>query len=450
MTSDQSAERVHIIGAGIAGLAVALHLAKRDIPVTVLEKESCPGGLASSITIGGNRVERFYHFICGPDVELVRLIEEMGLKDKLHWRPCRIGYFLGGRMYAFGTPIDLLRFRPVPFSQRVRFGINVLQSRYRRSWLDLDGIPAKDWLIRQVGLEGYNQIWDPLLKVKFGEYHEQISAAWIWHRIHRVAGSRRKIWQQEHHGYLEGGTETLVNRMVADLRKRGASVQLGTAVERILTSEGRVVGIKTNQSPNIHRCRLLCSTIPLPALLPLIPERLPPPQARALALLKDVEYIGIVCALLNMSRPLTNSFWVNVNDSHVPFNGLIEYTRLNRHFDAGRTHLLYIPFYVPSTDEGFLKPDDVFLDECFTSLKRIEPTFDRRWVLSCLVSRAVNVQPVCKTDFANRVPAKRGPLEGLFVSDSCQLYPEDRTLSGMVRLGTEMAEMVQEEWKQIN
>ena len=148
--------------------------------------------------------------------------------------------------------------------------------------------------------------------------------------------------------------------------------------------------------------------------------------------------------------PLTNSFWVNVNDSHVPFNGLIEYTRLNRHFDAGRTHLLYIPFYVPSTDEGFLKPDDVFLDECFTSLKRIEPTFDRRWVLSCLVSRAVNVQPVCKTDFANRVPAKRGPLEGLFVSDSCQLYPEDRTLSGMVRLGTEMAEMVQEEWKQIN
>jgi len=163
-----SNERVCIIGTGLAGLSAALYLARRDIPVTLIEKEDRPGGLASSIAIRGERIERFYHFICGPDVELVRLIQQVGLKDKLHWRSCKTSCFHDQRLYPFGTPFDLLRFDPLPLGQRVRFGVNILQSRYRREWLELDQQPAKGWLIRHVGTQAYTQIWEPLLKVKFG------------------------------------------------------------------------------------------------------------------------------------------------------------------------------------------------------------------------------------------------------------------------------------------
>jgi len=441
-----SAEQVCIIGTGLAGLSAALYLARRNIPVTLIEKEYQPGGLASSIAIRGERIERFYHFICGADVELVRLIQQVGLEDKLHWRSCKTSYFHDHRLYPFGTPFDLLRFDPIPLGQRVRFGVNILWSRYRREWLELDQQPAKEWLIRHVGTEAYTQIWEPLLKVKFGEYHEQISAAWIWHRINRVARSRRKIWERETFGYLEGGTDTLVKRIVAELKERGATVLYNTAVERILATDGQVVGVRTDRPPGALSCQFVYSTIPLPALVELISEQLPSSQDDALKRLKGVAYIGVVCLLLHLERPVTDSFWVNVNAFQIPFNGFVEYTNLNRHFDNAHTHVLYIPFYVPTADGRFSQPDSALLDECLAGLKRIEPAFNTKWVLDYIVSRTVHAQAVCTTGFAKRMPSKTGPLKGLFLSDSSQLYPEDRTLSGAVRLGTQVAQMIESEY----
>jgi len=136
---EQGRKGVCVIGAGVAGLSVALHLARRNIPVTVIEKDDRPGGLASSISIGGERIERFYHFICGPDHDLVGLIDNLGLKSKLHWRSAKTSYLQGRRLYPFGTPFDLLRFGTVPLLQRIRFGLNVLRGRYQKEWHKLDG-----------------------------------------------------------------------------------------------------------------------------------------------------------------------------------------------------------------------------------------------------------------------------------------------------------------------
>ena len=55
-------DRVVIVGAGLGGLACALHLAAAGREVTVLERESVPGGRAGRLTIGG------YEFDTGPTV----------------------------------------------------------------------------------------------------------------------------------------------------------------------------------------------------------------------------------------------------------------------------------------------------------------------------------------------------------------------------------------------
>ena len=101
-------------------------------------------------------------------------------------------------MFKFNTPFDLFKFSPIPFSQRLRFGLNVLISQHRKHWYEMDKVSAKEWLIDQVGPEAYAAIWDPLLRIKFGPFQEEISAAWIWHRIHRVSRSR--------YGLFGGGT----------------------------------------------------------------------------------------------------------------------------------------------------------------------------------------------------------------------------------------------------
>jgi phytoene desaturase len=55
-------DRVVIVGAGLGGLACALHLAATGRDVTVLERESVPGGRAGRLSISG------YEFDTGPTV----------------------------------------------------------------------------------------------------------------------------------------------------------------------------------------------------------------------------------------------------------------------------------------------------------------------------------------------------------------------------------------------
>jgi phytoene desaturase len=55
-------DRVVIVGAGLGGLACALHLAAAGREVTVLERESGPGGLAGRLSVAG------YDFDTGPTV----------------------------------------------------------------------------------------------------------------------------------------------------------------------------------------------------------------------------------------------------------------------------------------------------------------------------------------------------------------------------------------------
>jgi protoporphyrinogen oxidase len=373
---------------------------------------------------------------------LIGLIQGLGLQDTLHWSTCKTSYYHEDTLYPFSSPLDLLMFRPIPFSQRIKFGLNIVRSRYRRDWRSLDREPAKKWLISHIGSDAYSQIWEPLLKVKFGEHHEEISAAWIWHRINRVAQSRQRIWRGETFGYLEGGTETLIRRIMAELERRAVDVRLNTRVDRLVARDGRVVGVEIRGPEGLIECGRVVSTVPCPCLVQLLDGQWNESQSAAVKKLESISYLGVVCLLLHLRRPITDSFWVNINSTAIPFNGLIEYANLNRHFDGGRSHAAYIPFYVSTHDPRFTQSDADLLRECCAALKRIDPMFEDAWVLGSAVSRNGYAQPICTTGFADRIPSFRGPLDGIFVTDSCQLYPEDRTLSGMIRLGTGVGKVI--------
>ena len=55
-------KKVLVLGGGLSGLAAAKSLNK-DYDVTILEKESACGGLASSINIEGYKVPFVYHHV---------------------------------------------------------------------------------------------------------------------------------------------------------------------------------------------------------------------------------------------------------------------------------------------------------------------------------------------------------------------------------------------------
>ena len=437
MTDGAAPKRVVIIGGGLAGLAAAYDLARRNHHVTVLEGAPDFGGLASSFKLDGHPVERFYHFICRADHTLVALAAELGLEDKLRWRETRTAFYYNGRRYPFGAPLDLLRFSAVPLAQRVRFGLHVLRSRYRSRWQDLDRIAAKPWLIERVGQAAYDVIWHPLLKVKFGDHHDRISAAWIWHRIWRVATSRQSLFRRESFGYLEFGTATVVESLVTWLRaQRHVDLRLGARVTGLSIQHGQVHAVR--EAGESIPCDAVVSTAALPVLTKLVPGQ----KDAYFDNVASVEYIGVVCMLLSLTQPFSGDFWTNINDPRISFNGIIEQTNLNANLQDAGLHVIYIPFYLPTSAPRYSASDEALFAEYIPMLKLINPAFTVEWVKEWHVFRSPHAQPVFVTNFASRMPAHRSSIRGLYVTDSTQFYPEDRTISAAIAQGRKVAGLI--------
>jgi len=426
---------VIVIGAGVTGLTAAYHLIRRGIAVTVMEAAHNIGGLAGSIALHGKPVEKYYHFICRGDHELVNFVGELGLAGKLHWTEAGTSCYVHGQQYDFNTPVDLMRFHAIPFPDRIRFGLNILLTRYRSSWQDLDRVTAKKWLTARFGAKAYAAIWDPLLRIKFGEFHEQISAAWIWHRIHRVAESRETLFGKNSYGFLEHGCATLLDGILFHLTGSDRfQLDLEAPVAKVAIDDGIVSGVVDGRDDRFVAADAVISTVAIPEFL-----RLVSPLGEYSDRLASIKYLNIACLLCQLDRPFTRSFWLNVNDPMIPFNGIVETTNLNERTDFDEAHFLYIPYYLHHSDPRWSFSDSQFYDECMMALRRIRSDFTPSRVKDWRVSRDLHAQAICRVGFANLMPSYHTPVRGLYLTDSSQYYPEDRTLSASVRLGREVA-----------
>ncbi len=431
-----------VVGGGLSGLAASYDLARAGFQVTLLEAAKDFGGLASSFRVEGLAVERFYHFICKGDSFLLELVREFGLEGKVHWNHARTAFHFNGQHYPFGTPFDLLRFSAVPWLGRLRFGLHVMRSKYRKDWQALDDVPAERWLIDNIGQDAYRVIWEPLLKVKFGDYCSQISAAWIWHRIWRVAVSRDSVLEPDRFACLESGTATLVEPMVEWLKKQpNVQIRNGVRVEPLVLGDGRVKSVKAGNE--VFDCDAVISTAALPALDRLVPGQTSPYFERV----RKVEYLGVVCMLLSLKRSFGKQFWTNISDPRVSFNGVIEQTALNRNLRDQGLNLIYIPYYLPVTAARYKATDQELYDEYVPMLRLINPEFDASWIKEWHVFRTPYAQPVFGMGFRHLMPDHRTPVGGLYVTDSTQFYPEDRTISAAIHQGRIVAGMIGEDFR---
>ena len=428
--------RIGIVGGGVAGLGCAYFLSQGGHSVEVFEQAPVLGGLAGCFDFDGLQVEKYYHFVCRDDDDLIDMLGRLGLRDELEWRPGKMKFFYRGKLYPFGTPWDLLRFRPLSLPARIRFGLNVALSRSAKSWEQFESETARDWLIAQIGQQAYEIIWEPLLRIKFGQYYDQISASWIWHRIHRVARSRSNVLARERLGFLKRGTPALLDALIGELRRRGVELGVSVTVDGIAVADGGVTGLTVNGQ---HRpFDVVVSTAPLPILARLLPLG----AVEQVGDIAGIEYIGVVCLILKLRQPVTDAFWINVNDPQIPFNGFIEYTNLNPRVDADQPHILYVPFYLPPGHARFAQRDADLFQECFKGLQGVQPGLTDDWVLGYRVFRDRFAQAICTTNFARRIPPVRSSIRGLLLTDSTQLYPSDRTISGMLGQARKVAALI--------
>jgi protoporphyrinogen oxidase len=423
--------RVAIIGAGAMGLAAAYHAIKAGHEVTVYEVDSIPGGMAAHFDFGGLSIERFYHFVCKADRPTFDLLAELGIGDKMRWTPTSMGYFLDNRLQDWGNPVALLAFKGLSLIDKLRYGAMMFVATKRTGPGELENISAKRWIESWCGPQLYQRLWRSLFELKFYEYADPISAAWIWTRIKRVGSSRRSLMQEEL-GYIDGGSETLVKALVEAIKAKGGEIRLSSPVERIVTHEGRVTGVISGGQEFAHDA--VIATVPTPLIPAMVPD-LAPAEKTAYARIVN---IGVACLIFKLTKRVTPHFWVNVVDPAMKIPGFVEFSNLRPVAET----IVYVPYYMPVTHPNWARSDADLLDEAFSCLKRVNPALKDSDRLDARVGRLRHAQPVCQPGFAATIPSVQTSIKGLQIADTCFYYPEDRGISEGVRFGRLMAEAI--------
>jgi len=423
---------VAVIGAGAMGLAAAYHLAKAGHRVEVFEADTVAGGMAAHFDLGGLSIERFYHFVCKADRPTLDLLNEIGLNDAMRWTPTSMGYFYNGQLFPWGDPISLLAFPHLGLISKIRYGLMAFLATKRSDWSKLDTITAEKWLKDWCGTQAWNVLWEKLFSLKFFEYSDKISAAWMWTRLKRIGTSRRNLFQEEL-GYIDGGSETLVKRLVDRIEAMGGHIHLSAPVTEVHIEGGAVTGLTAGGMRRAFTH--VISTMPLPLVPKLIPG-LPAATKQAYARLEN---IGVVCVVHKLKRSVTKHFWVNINDPSIEIPGIVEFSNL-RPVDQ---HVVYVPYYMPVTHPKFALSDAALMTESFGYLKRINPALQDDDLITSSIARLKYAQPICPPGFLDILPPVESEIVGLQIADTSSYYPEDRGISEGVRVAREMAARVQ-------
>ena len=432
--SPSSDRRIAVLGAGPMGLAVAFQLARDGYEPVVFEADDRVGGMAAHFDFSGVFIERYYHFHCISDRAFLNLLDELGLANRLHWVKSKMGYWYLDQLQAWGNPVALLQFKGLSWVAKFRYALHVFLSTKRKDWRPLDRQDAVQWVKRWVGPQAYEVLWRKLFEYKFYEYTPNLSAAWIWSRVRRIGRSRYNL-MHEKLGYLEGGSNTLLQALKADIEKHGGTFCLSTPIEKVLIEDGHIRGVKAGGQD--HAFTRVISTIPLPYIARVMPD-LPP---EILAQFQAKKNIAVVCVIVKLRRPFSSYFWVNTNDPEMDIPGFIEYSNLNPLAppNSGQPAILYVPFYIPGEHPKYGEPDAVFLDKVRSYLKKIDPTLTDEDFLDLRASRYRFAQPICEPGYLDTLPPIALPVRGLWVADTSYYYPEDRGISESVDLGRKIA-----------
>ena len=424
---DRVLTRTAALGAGALGLTTAIRLGNLGHRVTVIERESLPGGLAAGFEVEpGVWLEKFYHHIFRSDTSAIAMIRELGLENRLEWKAPITATLRGGEVHQLDSPASLLRFEPLPMPDRIRMGAALAVLKAMPNPRLLEGKTAASWTRRWMGGRAYEAVWEPLLRGKFGDAAPEIAMPWFWARVHD---------RTQQLGYLRGGFQQLYDRMADRVREAGGEVRLGTSVVSVRRDGD---GFLVETESGTERFDRVISTLAPRLTARLVPEL---PQAWRDRHEWGRAY-GAHCVILALDRPLTSAYWLNMNDPGYPFMALVEHTNYMPKSHYGGRHLVYLGNYRPMDDPLMTAPKQAVLDEFLPHLERLNPDFERNWMTEAWMFAAPFAQPIVTVDYRDHIPPFHTPIQNLWTATMFQVYPHDRGQNYSIELAERLVRVL--------
>lgn len=440
-----SKKRVCIIGTGLTGLVAAHRLLDEGFEVVLLESTLEAGGMVNSFKMGSEFIEYIYHHCFTSDKYLYQLIREIGIEDQLTWHTTSEAVYARNTLYPFSSPLDLLRFRPIPFWQRLKTGLTVLRAARLKNWQALESATAADWLRRYSGQKAYDCLWRPLLRSKFDLEAEEVSAVWIWNKFKLRGHSRERTSGSSKLGYMNGGFGTLIKALVESITARGGKIHYGHTAMNICRSGSKSL------LPNYRVACILenCSTVQVDADAVVatvscrqfanISANLDLPETY-LKKVRGVRYKGDLCMIIRLKKELSPYYWTTVCDE-LPFVVVVGHTNMVGTRNYGGS-VLYLSRYLDVADPLWTQPDSEIFQLFAQGLGLMYDTFSQQDVIDWRLRRIRYAQPVISRFYTAGMPAMDTPDPGVKLAGMAQIYPEDRGMNYAVRLGNQSAQSI--------
>ncbi len=422
--------KIAIIGAGYSGMVAAWDLKKVGHDVTIFESATYAGGLASGFKEPHWKwsVEKFYHHWFQSDSEMLGLIRELGLEDKVQFpRPLTVMYYKK-KWYPFDSILNALRFPGLGWGlNKIRFGFVGLFLRLTNNWRALEKVTAHEWMMKWAGKQVYEQMWQPLLIGKFASYYKDVNMAWMWARMH--ARTTRL-------GTFEGGFQNFADLFAEKLRALGVEIRLGASIKSIKQDQASTGLSVDGESFD----KVLVTTSPnlMAKLCPDLPENY-------LKGLLDLKSMGAVVMTLSLKHSISKDgyYWFNVpKDEGYPFLALVEHTNFVSSENFGGDRIVYAGDYLELGHEYFSMSDDELLERFIPAFQKFNPEFKREWINKIWVHKTNYAQPVPLVGHSKNIPDIQTPIDGLYFASMSQVYPWDRGTNFAVEIGRKAARMM--------
>ena len=419
---------IGIIGAGVTGLTAAYDLLQAGHRVTVYEAREYVGGLAAGFKdpAWDWHLDRFYHHIFASDRDIIDFVAELGLRDLLFFpRPTTSIYYQGG-IYPLDSPLRVLTFKPLPFIDRVRFGLVAAFIRYNPLWRPFERVTADAWLKRSLGPRGYEILWQPLLEGKFGAHYRDVNMAWFWARL---AKRTPKL------GYFEGGFQAFLDALADRVRTLGGDIRLEHHARGVHPEADSRLRLELRAGDRVHD-RVLATCSPH-----MLRERTPALPAEYTAGLDKLQSMGAVVLAMALTQPVTTEhYWINIPKREgFPFLAFVEHTNYVDAAHYGGESLVYCGDYLAPDHAYFEMSPEALLETFIPGIQRINPAFDRSWIRAYWKFTEAYAQPVPLLNHSANIPPLQTPVDNLYMANMSQVYPWDRGTNYAVEIGRRAA-----------
>lgn len=274
MSAPPGARRVAVVGAGYAGLACAVELARHGHRVTVFEASRTLGGRARRVELHGHTLDNGQHLLIGAYTELLRLMRAVGAEPRLMMRRTPLELVVPGafRLRAARLPrplhlaVGLLAAHGLTWGERlaaIRFMRSLQARRFR---LDVD-LTVSGLLSRHCQPRALRELlWEPLCLAALNTPPEDASAQVFCHVLRdALAGPRGAsdlLFPAADLGAL------FPDPAAAWLRAHGHPIHMGCAVTAVTPDDDAVAIRHAKGSDSFDHAVLAVAPYHADALLP--------------------------------------------------------------------------------------------------------------------------------------------------------------------------------------